>query len=168
MKTPNFKIGSFSLMDADEALAMKNPPVRKVSLTPERVAEIESWSKKTTNPTAEHTPGPWTVDTRLTGHRYNGEPVTYYSIAHTSLTRDCYIATEIAPVTLITGSGEVHNEEGAANARLIASAPALLAALQELTAAVPLRTLNVRKDFSVMVAHAAATKAIHLATGGDV
>jgi hypothetical protein len=89
---------------------------------------------KTSTQTAKHTPGPWSVDTRLTGHRFNGEAVRYFSIHHTSQMRDCYIATEIAPTTLITSGGDMPNSEGEANARLIASAPDLLAALQEITA----------------------------------
>jgi len=39
----------------------------------------------------------------------------------------------------------------------------LLAALEELTSEVKLRNLNVRKDFSLINAHACATKAIHKA-----
>lgn len=84
---------------------------------------------------ATHTPGPWHVDTRLTGHRYNGHPVRYFSVAHTTQTRDCFIATEVAPTTLIfpaEGCDRTEpNHEGEANARLIAAAPELLAALEE-------------------------------------
>ena len=78
-----------------------------------------------TNTQTAHTPGPWAVDTRLTGHRYDGAPVAYYSIRHTSEFRDCYVATEIAATTLITSCGEKPNAEGQANAQLISAVPDL-------------------------------------------
>lgn len=51
------------------------------------------------------------------------------------------------------------------NMRLILSAPDLLLALRGLVREVNLSKLNVRKDFSLINAHAAATKAIRKATG---
>ena len=91
-----------------------------------------------TTHTATHTPGPWRVHTRLTGRRYNGHPVHYFSVEHTTETRDCFIATEIAPTALILpGEGGERfepNDEGQANARLIAAAPDLLEALVKIHA----------------------------------
>ena len=52
-----------------------------------------------------------------------------------------------------------------ANARLIAAASALLRALEDLTSEIKLGKLNIRKDFSLINAHAAGIKAIHQATG---
>ncbi len=55
--------------------------------------------------------------------------------------------------------------ESEANAKLIVHAVngygKALQALRDLTAEIKLGTLNVRKDFSLMVAHAAATKVLH-------
>jgi hypothetical protein len=53
-----------------------------------------------------------------------------------------------------------------ANAVLIAEAPTMLQALKDLTAEIHLSKLNIRKDFSLINAHAAALRAIHKATGG--
>ena len=55
-----------------------------------------------------------------------------------------------------------------ANARLIAAAPELLDALESLTKEINLGKLNVKKDFSLLVAHANATKMIAKATGKDI
>ena len=52
-----------------------------------------------------------------------------------------------------------------ANATLIAAAPAMYEALRVLTSEINLSTLNVRKDFSLMNAHACAVKAILQAEG---
>lgn len=90
---------------------------------------------KTETKPAQHTPGPWKVEERQSGHRWNGQPVSYFSVTHTSETRDCFVALDIAPVTLITSGGELRNAEGEANAVLIASAPELLEALSALLAA---------------------------------
>ena len=52
-----------------------------------------------------------------------------------------------------------------ADARLFAAAPAMYEALRVLTSEINLSTLNVRKDFSLMNAHACAVKAILQAEG---
>ena len=52
-----------------------------------------------------------------------------------------------------------------ADARLFAAAPAMYEALRMLTSEINLSTLNVRKDFSLMNAHACAVKAILQAEG---
>jgi hypothetical protein len=54
-----------------------------------------------------------------------------------------------------------------ANSRLIAAAPDLLEALKYLTAQIDLGKLNVRKDFSLINAHASALQAIFKATGKE-
>ena len=51
------------------------------------------------------------------------------------------------------------------NAHLIAAAPAMYEALRMLTSEINLSTLNVRKDFSLLNAHACAVKAILQAEG---
>lgn len=53
-----------------------------------------------------------------------------------------------------------------ADARLIAAAPDLLAALQGIAKEISLSRFNVRKDFSVLVALAAGSKAVHKAING--
>lgn len=51
------------------------------------------------------------------------------------------------------------------NLRLILAAPDLLLALRNLVEQIPLSSLNIRKDFGLINAHAHATKAIRKATG---
>lgn len=51
------------------------------------------------------------------------------------------------------------------NQKLCQAAPELLEALKLLVKEVNLPKLNVKKDFSLMVAHAAALKALNKATG---
>ena len=95
--------------------------------------------------TQTHTPGPWHVEIRSSGHRYNGEPVQYFSVAHTSATRDGYVALDVAPVSLITSIGDVPNAEGEANARLIAAAPDLISALCAIVNG-PVRMSHMKND----------------------
>lgn len=101
-----------------------------------------------------HTPGPWLP------HRYKhvfmGEKL---AVVRQGDSRKSLIA-EIGPSEFGPSRSEC---EG--NARLIAAAPELLAALEGLTKEIHLGSLHVRKDFSVLVAHAAATKAIADAKG---
>ncbi len=52
-----------------------------------------------------------------------------------------------------------------ANARLIAASPRLLEELENLTQQIDLSKLNIKKDFSLIAAHAAALSAIHEAKG---
>jgi len=56
---------------------------------------------------------------------------------------------------------EIGRAETPATATLFASAPELLNALRGLTKEISLSKLNVRKDFSLMNAHACALKLIH-------
>lgn len=97
----------------------------------------------------EHTPGPWKHDAMwglIKGPNYE-EVCAVHSGAAGDLKR-------------------VHRNIAKANADLIASAPDLLLALKGLTKEINLSKLNVRKDFSLLNAHACATKAIWKAEGG--
>lgn len=97
--------------------------------------------------TATHTPGPWHValDPQVIGARRQlGAP--FEKVA--------------------TVSYNLPAEEWIANARLIAAAPELLAALEGLRAELRAHVkLNVRKHYSLMVADAAAGTAIAKARG---
>ena len=53
-------------------------------------------------------------------------------------------------------------------ANALSAARAMLAALRDLTDAIPLGTLKVKKDFSLMVRHAAAVKAIAAAEAAGI
>lgn len=88
----------------------------------------------------QHTPGPWRIGDA--GRTVFGPP------------DGNLVPTMIAPC------------KSRENARLIAAAPELLRALQDLTKSIELAKLNVKKDFSILNAHACATKAIYKATGG--
>lgn len=57
-----------------------------------------------------------------------------------------------------------YNDESNANAKLISAAPSLLEALQMLVKEIDLSKLNIRKNFSLINAHAYALKQIHKAT----
>ena len=73
----------------------------------------------------KHTPAPWYV------YQNNRHGVQYFAIGYTTTTRDCSIADAIAPVNLINLQNvKSRNTEGEANARLIAAAPEMLAALR--------------------------------------
>jgi hypothetical protein len=95
----------------------------------------------------KHTPGPWRVDKVLTDL---GAPmvVSYKRV--------------IAKVLYSGGSEDpaVHS-----NALLISAAPDLLEALEYLTKQINLSGLKIKKDFSLINAHANACKAIYKAKG---
>ncbi len=79
---------------------------------------------KTTNPTASFTPGPWEYEQCADGRHHT---VAILSTA--------YRANEASPyhpmiAQALTGRGHADMETATANARLIASAPDLLAALE--------------------------------------
>lgn len=100
----------------------------------------------------QHTPGPW--------RQYLPEPDDSY----------CLIFSECGGITVAQAErwnreNETERTEAEANARLIASAPELLYALESLTSEINLRKLNIRKDFSLLNAHAYATKVILEAKG---
>lgn len=65
-----------------------------------------------------------------------------------------------------TASPEYAQLRAAVHAATERGAPDLLAALEELTAAMDLRKLTVRKDYALLVAHAGALKAIRQYKGG--
>jgi hypothetical protein len=52
--------------------------------------------------------------------------------------------------------------------KAVNSHAALVQALRDLEKAIPLHNLNVRKDFSLMVAHAAAVKLLHELAGEEI
>ena len=106
---------------------------------------------------AKHTPEPW-----MPGWTKNTWAKVYQGV------KGEYGGRTIAHILPIHANGarqagDFAQEE--ANSRLIAAAPSLLRALEDLTSEIKLGKLNIRKDFSLINAHAAATKAIRQATG---
>ena len=103
-----------------------------------------------------HTKGPWKhvydpPEVLMGGHqrswRVLGQLPPYGTAQHIA---DCY-----------------NNVDSEANARLIASAPELYEALDYLTKEIDLNKLNIRKDFSLINAHACALKALYKVNGGE-
>ena len=92
----------------------------------------------------KHTPGPWTTK------------VWQLDVGETI--KDLRFFYEV-------NDGAQGLEERHANARLIAAAPELLEACKYLTKEIDLSKLNIKKDFSLINAHAAALKAIRKAEG---
>ena len=98
----------------------------------------------------EHTPGPW----ELVGDESN------------DFSGGRVVANDLrVDICEIAGFMPRYESERLANARLIAAAPELLAALRELQKAVrDAHLLDVKKHYSLCVADAAAGKAIYKAT----
>lgn len=92
---------------------------------------------------AKHTSGQWAADGR-----------------HVRIP----VYNEQAGCELLTLMLEKEEGEAKANAKLIAAAPELLRALEDLTSQINLSSLNIKKDFSLINAHAQALKIIHKAT----
>ena len=99
--------------------------------------------------TAQFTPGPWIAERDTARNAYAWK-----------VTGASGIVRDIARLALVDSMSQVE-----ANAALIAAAPAMYEALRVLTSEINLSTLNVRKDFSLMNAHACAVKAILQAEG---
>ena len=98
-------------------------------------------------PKSRHTPGPWHI-------------INEKTIIGADSPRQGYVAD-----VNLHRSNDNGEPDGFANAALIAAAPAMYEALRVLTSEINLSTLNVRKDFSLMNAHACAVKAILQAEG---
>jgi hypothetical protein len=109
----------------------------------------------TTTKTAQFTPGPWVVD-----EDYEDEEQQAIGIVKEG---HGYIAG--IHILASSNNGEGFTSEDRANATLIAAAPAMYEALKFLTSEIDLSKLNVRKDFSLMNAHAGAIKVILQAEG---
>ena len=92
---------------------------------------------------AQFTPGPWHLE-----YDVDGIPLTIIGSDNSAV-----------------GTVETWNDHADGNRNLIAAAPAMYEALRMLTSEINLSTLNVRKDFSLMNAHACAVKAILQAEG---
>lgn len=113
-----------------------------------------------TNTQSKHTPGPWKV---LFDVRNESDDFLCHAIKNNEgmiIAEANKGAMSIAPL-----DGADLYGEGVANAKLIASAPELLEALRFLASEIKLSKLNVKKDFSLMNAHAGALKAISKAEG---
>jgi hypothetical protein len=108
------------------------------------------------------TPGPWYVQGPKISEVAAGQ--TYYAIV--SRNPETRNGTYVVPGFYYPHSVQTE-EESAANAQLIAAAPVMIEALQLLTQAIDLSKLDAKKDFSLLVAHAAATKAIRQATNNQ-
>lgn len=85
-------------------------------------------------------------------------PLVYFSTSGT-IRLDACAGVKIGEITQPIGKYDKYG-------RLFAAAPDLLAAITDLTKNVNLSKLNVRKDYSLLLAHAASLKAIAKAKGG--
>ena len=92
---------------------------------------------------AQFTPGPWHLE-----HDVDGIPLTIIGSDGSAI-----------------GTVETWNDCTEGNRLVLTAAPAMYVALRVLTSEINLSTLNVRKDFSLMNAHACAVKAILQAEG---
>ena len=99
--------------------------------------------------TPKHTPGPWRS----------------YNVSRNKILKQWRIQRDDCrhDIALVSLDVPVDDRERIAN--LIAAAPVMYEALRMLTSEINLSTLNVRKDFSLMNAHACAVKAILQAEG---
>jgi len=103
-----------------------------------------------------HTPGPW--------HYMPGYPAIVSELV--DIPADPEQGTAAIPVKVVDLCGAMGGEDTTADAQLIAAAPELLQALQELQKELrAVVKLDVKKHFSLMLADAAANKAIAKATG---
>lgn len=103
--------------------------------------------------TTKHTPGPWVIEKGWNGDR----PTITAKVSKTQVIDNRGLIADLEHTPFI--------EHAQANARLIAAAPAMYEALRVLTSEINLSTLNIRKDFSLINAHACAVKAILQAEG---
>ena len=75
---------------------------------------------------AQHTPGPWHIGRTITGSE---EDIQLSGLTGDGRKKyDCFV---VAPAYTVAGVGGIGKEETRANARIIASAPALLGALKD-------------------------------------
>ena len=79
-----------------------------------------------------HTPGPWIVTERIAHEQFASPGIAEkrICISHTTETRDCFVALDLGPVNKLTPRGMWPNDEAMANAKLMAAALDLLAALE--------------------------------------
>jgi len=99
----------------------------------------------------KHTPGPWKLDLQET-YEWPTEEIEIMDNDGDGFIAKVYAHTNI--------------ETQKANARLIAAAPDLLEALKELQKRIHAHMkMDVKKHYSLLVADAAASKAIHNAEG---
>ena len=99
---------------------------------------------------AKHTPGKWQIEYGfIKQERKDGQKVVRIVAPHPE------------------GGGQDIAECLECNAPLFSTAPDLLYAIEELTGAIQLSKLNIRKDFSLINAHAYALKVIRKAKGGE-
>lgn len=105
----------------------------------------------------EYTPGPWWIDS----DKKNSSDASIGSTNRTS-GHPIWIGRVYGEGVL---SGDLSKRD--ANAALIAAAPDLLVALTGLVKEISRKKMDVRKDYSLMVELAEATKAIMKATGQE-
>jgi len=104
---------------------------------------------------SKHTPGPWIVDEVLDVHQFDKNEVANVRLIHSK-------QGDVAYVAYHSRDGDCGERE--ANAALIAAAPALLEALEQVTAlayelAMASPTLTAKVDTVIPAAHAAIAQA---------
>jgi hypothetical protein len=97
---------------------------------------------------ADHTPGPWTVESLYDGSRT-------VAIVRPLFTRDAFSGRLHAPYVNAAQDwvGDADGDRLFANARLIAAAPDLLAALRDLCDAIPDETVGDDPPLGVWIQH---------------